>query len=146
MGINGDNNRVAGRDYYELNTVLKLTTEQLRQLAIKPCARCESRVVSSDATVCNHCLGELQSRARSERRLRYAFVILLVWGGLMQWQNSHSAEIPPQRFLELGVIATAMVLLFAGVWPEVRQWWLANGDELLRILVRLVMRLFKGSK
>lgn len=39
--VNGDGNRVAGRDYYELK--------------LKPCPQCEIRVIEPDACICNHC-------------------------------------------------------------------------------------------
>ncbi len=146
MGINGDNNRVAGRDYYEQNTILKLTSEQLRQVAIKPCARCEDRVVSADVTICNHCRHELQTQARNERLLRFGFMIMLVWGALLQWLNSRSPDIPPVSFFELGAISTMLVLLGAAVWNGFRQWWMLNGSEVLSLVGKLLIRLIRGNK
>ncbi|MGY1949483.1 MULTISPECIES: hypothetical protein [Pseudomonas] len=146
MGINGDNNRVAGRDYYEQNTFLKLTPEQLMQVAIKPCARCEDRVVSADVSICNHCRHELQTEARNERLLRYGFAIMVVWGVLLQWLNGRAPGFPPVSFFELGAIATLIVILGAAAWSAFQKWWLLNGAEALSLAGKLILRLIKGSK
>lgn len=146
MGINGDNNRVAGRDYYELNAVLKLTPEQLRQVSIKPCARCEDRVVSSDATICNYCRNALQTQVKNERLLRYGFVIMFVWGLLVHWLNARSPGIPPQVFFVLGAASTIIVLIGTVAWGEFRKWWLVNGTEALHLVGKLLLRLLTGNK
>lgn len=146
MGINGDNNRVAGRDYYELNAVLKLTPEQLKQVAIKPCARCEDRVVSSDMTICNHCSNELEEKARNEYLARYAFIILIVWGLLIQWHGSQPNEGSPQRFFELGAAAFMIVVVGTWAWAFFKIWWRLNGSNVLSLLGKLLNRLLKGGK
>lgn len=121
MGINGDNNRVAGRDYYELNAVLKLTPEQLRQVSIKPCARCEDRIVSSDATICNQCRSELETKAENERLQRYGVLILFVWGLLTTWLNAHPPGVSPQVFFALGAASVMIVVIGAVVWHGLRR-------------------------
>lgn len=145
MGINGDNNRVAGRDYYELNAVLKLTPEQLKQVAIKPCARCEDRVVSSDVTICNHCRNELEEKARNEELAAYGLMIFFVWGLLIHWQGSQSLGASPQRFFELGVAAFVIVIAGAIAWGFFKIWWSVNGSDVLSLAGKLIMRLLKGK-
>lgn len=56
--VDGDNNRVAGRDYYELR--------------IKPCPFCQERVIELEDVMCNRC-----RQQRQEDRAR----ALLVGGG-----------------------------------------------------------------
>ncbi|OXS19846.1 hypothetical protein CGU37_22265 [Pseudomonas fluorescens] len=146
MGINGDNNRVAGRDYYELNAVLKLTPEQLKQVAIKPCARCEDRVVSSDMTICNHCCNELEEKARNEHLARYAFVIFFVWGLLLQWQAARPNGVSPQLVFELGAIAFVIVIAGTFAWALLQTWWRINGSDVLRLVGRFVTRLLKRGR
>ena len=146
MGINGDNNRVAGRDYYELNAVLKLTPEQLKQVAIKPCARCEDRVVSSDMTICNHCCNELEEKARNEHLARYAFVIMFVWGLLLQWQAARPNGVSPQLVFELGAIAVVIVIAGTFAWALLQAWWRLNGPDVLRLAGRFITRLLKRDR
>lgn len=57
--VDGDNNRVAGRDYYEVR--------------IKPCPYCQERLIEPEAAMCNRC-----HQQREEERAR-AF---LVGGGM----------------------------------------------------------------
>lgn len=146
MGINGDNNRVAGRDYYELNAVLKLTPEQLKQVAIKPCARCEDRVVSSDMTICNHCRNELEEKARNEHLARYAFVIMFVWGLLLQWQAKRPQGVSPQTVFELGAIALVIVIAGAFAWALLKTWWSLNGSDVLSLTAKFITRLLKRRR
>lgn len=145
MGINGDNNRVAGRDYYELNAVLKLTPEQLKQVAIKPCARCEDRVVSSDMTICNHCSNELEEKARNEELAAYALMIFFVWGLLIQWQGSRSFGDSQHGFFELGAVAVVIVIAGAIAWGFFKIWWSINGSDVLSLAGKLITRLLKGK-
>lgn len=146
MGINGDNNRVAGRDYYELNAVLKLTPEQLKQVAIKPCARCEDRVVSADMTICNHCRNELEEKARNEHLARYAFVIMFVWGLLLQWQGKRPQGVSPQNVFELGAIALVIVIAGAFAWGFLQTWWRLNGSDVLGLTAKFITRLLKRPR
>lgn len=146
MGINGDNNRVAGRDYYELNAVLKLTPEQLKQVAIKPCARCEDRVVSADMTICNHCRNELEEKARNEHLARYAFVIMFVWGLLLQWQGKQPQGVSPQNVFELGAIALVIVIAGAFAWGLLQTWWRLNGSDVLGLTAKFITRVLKRPR
>lgn len=141
MDIRGQNNRIAGRDYYE-NAVLKLTPEQL-QIAIKPCARCEDRLVGSEASICNHCYREMRAKAQREKWSLFAFLVMVVWGNLLIHSEKTGVVVTPYHLAELGVMAAALVFAATLVWVIVRDWWLVNGTEFLKALGKLLVRLWK---
>jgi len=138
MRVEGKNNRVAMRDYYEKPT-LNLAPEQLKELSVKPCGRCEARLVVAGASVCNHCR---RTRANYDRLAHYAAAILFAWWALIQLHGKE-AVIGFFRFLELGIISTALVLTGGVLWRVAREWWLLNGEELLTLISKAVKNRIK---
>jgi hypothetical protein len=143
MRVEGQNNRVAMRDYYEKPT-LNLTPEQLKELSVKPCGRCETRLVVGSTCICRHCQEALRDQAWSARLGRYLVVILFTWGMLIQMQDK-TAAMGLYRLLELGVYAGATVLIGSCVWAAFKDWWLFNGDELLKLIGDAVKKRIKGQ-
>lgn len=128
MRVEGQNNRVAMRDYYEKPS-LNLTPEQLKELAVKPCGSCETRLVAGSASICRHCREALRERAWKDRMGRYFFAFLCTWGMLIQIQEK-TTVIDSFRFFELGACAGAIVFFGAILWAGLKDWWLFHGDEL----------------
>lgn len=81
MGIQveGSNNRVAGRDYYENQ--------------IKPCPRCEVRVIDRDRSMCNHCTKEEKELEARGLMLIFGLGGLFIFGWLYKWRTEHG--LPP---------------------------------------------------
>lgn len=69
--VNGNNNRVAGRDYYEV--------------PIKPCPRCEQRVIAPKKKICNHCESQEANEAAKFRLLAGAFITFLLSPWITEW-------------------------------------------------------------
>jgi hypothetical protein len=142
MHIDGDNNRVAGRDYYEKAT-LKLTPEQLAQLSIKPCANCETRFVTPGASTCNHCRREALAEENYNKWGLYAFLVFLIWGTLLTREQKSGVHVTPLHLLELGVTAAGIVFVSVASWFMIRIFWLEHGDDISKSLTDAVSRLFK---
>ncbi|TBN39173.1 hypothetical protein [Pseudomonas sp. BGI-2] len=142
MHIDGHNNRVAGRDYYEQAT-LKLTPEQLAQLSIKPCVKCETRVVALGVTTCNHCRRKAQAEENYNKWVRYGFVVFLIWGTLLTREQKSGTHVTPFHLLELGVTAVGIVVVAVASWFMIRIFWLEHGDDISKSLTDAVSRLFK---
>lgn len=127
MGDNGSNNRIAKRDYYELNAELKLTPEQLRSLTIDPCPRCEVRQIKAGVSLCNHCRQELAEQATRQKLTYFALAAFATWGLLMQLPAYKSAPTSDQ-FLTLGFIAVALVGFATFAWTSTREWLQLKAD------------------
>ncbi|MDH4869835.1 hypothetical protein [Pseudomonas sp. BN515] len=140
MQGNGHNNRIAGRDYYELNAELKLTPEQLRSLTISPCTRCEVRMVQGGRVHCNHCVAEMADKKAKEQMAVFTLAVFFVWGALLQVfkENGHN------MLLELGVVSVVIVLMLHTLWSFLREWWLMCGDDVLAALGNALARIFKS--
>lgn len=142
MRIEGQNNKVAMRDYYEKPT-LNLTPEQLKEFAVRPCGRCETRFVVGNACICRRCQEALRDQAWNARLGRYVVTILFIWGMMIQMQDK-DAVIDLYRLLELGVSSGAAVLVGSCAWAAFKDWWLFNGDELLKLIGDAVKKRIKG--
>ncbi len=136
--VKGHNNRVAGRDYLELNAQLNLTPEQLRELAVKPCPSCEVRLVTARAQCCNHCLREQVANEQKFKVGVFAVLVFMVWGWLLQ---RSPADGNPLQLLETFVGACGLVFVGTALYVALREWWLFNGDEVLAGLWQLVKQL-----
>jgi hypothetical protein len=139
MDGNGSNNRVAGRDYYELNAELKLTPEQLRSLTISPCPHCEVRMVQGGRTHCNHCRQELADKVAKEKTATFFLAVFFTWGMLLQWLGN-GREI----LLESGVVAFVIVAVAGLAWSFFREWWQFCGNDVLASLGNALARIFKN--
>lgn len=143
--VEGHNNRVAGRDYVELNAELRLTPDQLQALAVRPCSCCEVRLVSGRVQLCNHCLQKRAAKAQREKYASFTLLVFFVWGLLLQNQPDHGADIVPGRFFELGFTAGALVFLGTVVFLCLREWWLFNGEALKAALWQGLVQLVRGE-
>lgn len=142
MHIDGHNNRVAGRDYYE-NPTLKLTPEQLAQLSIKPCTTCETRVVAPGVTTCNHCRREALAKENYNKCVRYGFAVFFIWGLLLTREQKNGIQMTPFHFIELGVLAVGIVFVAIASWLMLRVFWLEHGPEISNSLAERFAKLFK---
>ncbi|WP_372437382.1 hypothetical protein ACCM60_21695 [Pseudomonas chlororaphis subsp. aureofaciens] len=142
MRIEGQNNKVAMRDYYEKPT-LNLTPEQLKELAVRPCGRCETRLVVGNACICRRCQETLRDQAWNARMGRYVVAILFIWGMMIQMQDK-DAVMDLYRLLELGVSSGVAVLVGSCAWAVFKEWWLFNGEELLKLIGKTVKKRIKG--
>ncbi len=142
MHIDGHNNRVAGRDYYEKAT-LKLTSEQIAELSIKHCSRCEIRFVAPGVSICNHCRREIQDEENRKKLSLFCFAVFFVWGMLLTHSGKNSGSITPIQLLELGVVSVGVVIFVVASWYLLREIWLEHGDDISRSLGERVARFFK---
>nr|WP_024308362.1 hypothetical protein [Pseudomonas sp. P818] len=141
--VEGSNNRVAGRDYLELNAQLSLTPEQLQVLAVKPCPSCEVRLVTAQAQTCNHCLRE---RVANDQKVKVGFVIFLVfmvWGWLLKRSgpNAGLLELVESLIAAGGIVLCGMLLL-----EMFKLWWVCYSEEFFSAVWRAVVRLVNGGR
>lgn len=141
--VEGHNNRVAGRDYLELHAQLSLTPEQLKQLAIKPCAACEVRVVTANAQVCNHCLRAQAASALKTKIYVAIFCVIVVWGQLLQGREPHAT---PWQLLETLVGAIGMVTFGAVLLEIFRYWWACHSTDFFSALWRAITKRSKTDR
>lgn len=142
MHIDGHNNRVAGRDYYEKAT-LKLTPEQLAELSIKPCLRCESRLVANGSDTCNHCRREVLAEAENTKWGGYVMATLFIWGILITQSQKSGTQVDFEHLLGLGMLAAVITVVSSVMWFLLRQCWAEHGDDILKSLENWVARRFK---
>jgi len=74
----------------------------------------------------------------------YVLAVLFTWGMLIQIQDK-AAVMNVYRFLELGVCAAATVLIGSCTWAAFKDWWLFNGDELLKLIGDAVKKRIRGQ-
>lgn len=112
INVNGDGNRVAGRDYYEL--------------PLKPCRQCEVRFVERDKPICNHC-----HRLNAEENAKgiaslFVMVTVAVFVWLLGWRDDHGLVTKmqdlPWVMLAAGVLvgSGALLLWLIGIWLKSR--------------------------
>lgn len=116
MGIevNGDNNRVAGRDYYEL--------------PLKPCPRCEQRVIAPHKTICNHCADREREEAARMQLTVAGVAVLFSFIWLHDWRTGRG--LPPgiegmaeTLFMAVALVVVGYVLLQLAIrWVQTRDW------------------------
>lgn len=116
MGIevNGNNNRVAGRDYYEL--------------PLKPCPRCEQRVIAPHQSICNHCAEKEREEAAKTTMAFSGVAVLFCFSWLHSWRTDHG--LPPgiggmaeTFFMATIIVIVGYVLLQLLIhWIQTRNW------------------------
>lgn len=131
--VEGHNNRVAGRDYLELNAQLTLTPEQLKALAIKPCPTCEQRVITPSAEMCNHCHREQTAQALKTRAGAVALIVLMVWGWLL---HKRGPDADLLQFAETFLNAGAIVLCGALLLEIFKLWWVCYSADFFTAIWR----------
>lgn len=124
--VNGNNNRVAGRDYLELNAQVTLTPEQLKHLAIRPCPTCEQRVLTGAAKTCNHCLREQLAAQHKFYGSVVFFLVFVIWGWLLQGRDTRA---DPWQFLETLMGACGIVFFGALLLGALRHWWRSYSER-----------------
>ncbi|POA25648.1 MULTISPECIES: hypothetical protein [unclassified Pseudomonas] len=142
MQIDGHNNRVAGRDYYEKAT-LKLTPEQLAQLSIKPCVSCETRFVPAGTSTCNHCRREAIAQENHNKLSIFTFAVMVIWGLLLTQANKNGVHVTPSYLFQLGLASAAIVAATVVFCSLIRAIWIDAGDDIIKALGQSLIRLFK---
>lgn len=141
--VEGHNNRVAGRDYLELNAQLSLTSEQLQVLAVKPCPSCEVRLVTAEAKTCNHCLREHVANDQKVKVGLVAFLVFMVWGWLLKESGPNAGM---QQLAESLVAACGIVLCGALLLEMLKLWWVCYSAEFFSAVWRALVRLTTGGR
>lgn len=141
--VEGSNNRVAGRDYLELNAQLSLTPEQLQVLSIKPCPTCEVRLVTAQAQTCNHCLRERVANDQKAKGAVVIFLVFMVWGWLLKESGRNAGLL---QLAETLVTAGGIVLCGALLLELFRLWWVCYSEEFFAAVWRAVVRLVNGGR
>lgn len=96
--VNGDNNRVAGRDYYEM--------------PIKPCPRCEQRVIAPHQSICNHCAAKEREEAAKTKLAAAGVAVLFCFSWLHDWRTGRG--LPPSIEGMAETLGMAVVLVLIG--------------------------------
>lgn len=119
--INGNGNRVAQRDYFELHQVHGLTLSQINQMDVVPCPVCEQRLIRSGMPRCNHC--EIKAR-EEEAKGRLALMLLAAVGLLFVGYSITSAfGIADDRKHPVAIFFAGLVFAtLAGGFFAVRRW------------------------
>jgi len=99
--VEGSNNRVAGRDYYENQ--------------IKPCPKCEQRVIDRDKNICNHCTQQEREQFAHGAMLLLGICVLFVFSWLHDWRISRGLQPGLEGFSESIVLSVMIVGVTAGM-------------------------------
>lgn len=119
--INGNDNRVAQRDYYELHQVHGLTVSQVNQMDVVPCPVCEQRLIRSGMTSCNHCNTKAREEAAKGRAvlMLFAAVVLLFTG----YSITSAFGITDDRKHPFAIFFAGLVCAsLVGLFFTVRRW------------------------
>lgn len=108
MNVNGNGNRVAGRDYYENRS--------------KPCCKCETRFVVSTRTVCNHCLHQEQVEKNKSLAMILLAAFILIFVNLHQWREERGTPPGLEGLAESALLTVAMLIIAYGVFLFIRSW------------------------
>ena len=106
--VNGNGNRVAGRDYIEIS--------------IKPCPSCEMRVIEPCKKMCNHCWETAREQKAKAILSVLIFCVLFFWGAISQWRAKNGLPNDMSTFFETGVVAIFIVGLGVCVFQLLRLW------------------------
>lgn len=112
--INGNNNRVAGGNYYECQ--------------VKPCPCCEQRLIEQGHAKCRHCTAQERAEIAKGQLALFGFAVLVCFGWLLQQRQERGTPVTLEGFVETGVLAGLLVLgavlLFqcALYWIRTRDW------------------------
>ena len=109
--VNGNGNRVAGRDYVEV-----------REVRIKPCPQCEQRVIEPSMMICRHCHRERQAAEAKGKFSAFVAATVVVFAFLLQRQIDSNTPMSPGDFAGLIGTAIAVVLLLICAYVLIREW------------------------
>lgn len=141
--VKGHNNRVAGRDYLELNAQLNLTPEQLKVLAIQPCPACEQRVITPGSGICNHCHRERVAQAQKEKISVVIFLVFMVWGWLLHLRGS---DVDPIQMIESLLTAGVIVFCAALALEIFKMWWVCYSTDFFSAVWRGLTQLMTRGR
>lgn len=99
--VEGSNNRVAGRDYYENQ--------------IKPCPRCEVRVIDRERDICNHCTKEEKEQIAQGILTTLGLGALFIFGWLLNWRTERGMPVGLEGLIETFALAIGIVIALASV-------------------------------
>lgn len=99
--VEGSNNRVAGRDYYENQ--------------IKPCPKCEQRVIDRDKSICNHCTKEERAQLAHGVMLVLGICVLYVFSWLHDWRTERGLPSGLEGLVETFGLAIGIVMAAASI-------------------------------
>lgn len=112
--VNGNNNRVAGGNYYECQ--------------VRPCPRCEQRLIEQDHAKCRHCAAQERAEIAKGQLMLFGFAVMVCFGWLLERREDRGVPVTLESFVETGVLAGLLVLgavlLFQGIlfWIRTRNW------------------------
>lgn len=109
IDVNGNGNRVAGQNYYELR--------------IKSCPCCELRVIDPDRDICNHCRNEIAAQEARTKMSGFALAVLVVFGWLMQRRIESSASTDLGDLGYMLAAAVGVVLLAICAYVLALAWF-----------------------
>ena len=85
LGVHGidawhsvDQARVAHRDYYEIDRVERLE-QRLEIAGVRPCARCEVRLVEMSGQICGLCREQIHKAKMMQGVMSWLMVSFLIW-------------------------------------------------------------------
>lgn len=113
--VNGNNNRVAGRDYYEV--------------PIKPCPSCAQRIIERNEAKCRPCIAQERAEAVKGQLMLFGLAVMFCFGWLLQRREDQGTPVTTmESFVETGLQAGLLVfgafllLQCALYWVRTRNW------------------------
>lgn len=100
--INGDGNRVAGRDFYENQT--------------RPCPACEIRLVEQHRDMCRHCFEEQRQKEAKEHMTLAVLGALFVSGFYMKWKQTPGVPVDISLLGESLLVGAATVVVITALF------------------------------
>lgn len=95
--VKGNNNRVAGRDFYENQT--------------RPCPSCEIRLVEQHKDMCRHCLNEKRQKEAKEQMTLAILGALFVSAFYMKWKQTPGVPVDIALLGESFLVGAATVVV-----------------------------------
>lgn len=112
--VNGNNNRVAGGNYYECQ--------------VRPCPSCEQRLIEHDHAKCRHCTAQERAEIAKGRLVLFGFAVMVCFGWLLERREDRGIPVTMESFVETGLQAGLLVfgafllLQCALYWIRTRDW------------------------
>ena len=112
--VNGNNNRVAGRDYYEV--------------PIKPCPSCAQRIIERNEAKCRPCIAQERAEAVKGQLMLFGLAVMFCFGWLLDWRQGRGMPATIGGLAETVTLAIVLVLIAAALlqavifWIRTRNW------------------------
>ncbi|WP_236233724.1 hypothetical protein [Pseudomonas tohonis] len=107
--VNGNGNRVAGRDYIE-------------NRGPRPCPICEVRLIEEHRDMCRHCFEELQRKEADDRLRLWGWSIFIMTGVYLQFRTRHGATASIELLVESVVAGAAIVFFIYLLYHVILEW------------------------